>query len=491
MNAIKNDINENEKNESDDLLNQNIKQPSDIAETVVSILVDKIISEAVLTCKVNQIYKGMNSHCFDYLTNFINPYLESYFIFYENDKNDPSYQKNQIYFSSKPLEKLNSWDIIPEPKTNEKDRYSNSNTKIIKYKKYTEVEEGVKEASFALDAEEDIKFIKNNDIVFNESIDLQDDKNKEKDKINERNIKENKENKDINKKEIKVSHMQSTKNVLDVKTKEENKKIKINKKKALIDKYLEDLTPKKKEKEEVLEISITDDLPKESYENIYSIINSNDENTKLRREREIEIEQKNAQRLAEIEREKRAKQKLYRRIVKDFDSNRLTFDPNGKIINLKTMNENLVGEFISSRIKIKAEKNKKKPTMELKDIVYPIQGIDLNTIKEGKTESIAPTRRASAYFKEIVNTVDSDISKIKVEKNYEVKVTNDNNNKKNKDKDKISILPSGYNFDKFIPEVGVIITGEDEREKKEGGFEYVKKYNKPSFNEMSRFISCI
>ena len=60
MNAIKNDINENEKNESDDLLNQNIKQPSDIAETVVSILVDKIISEAVLTCKVNQIYKGMN-----------------------------------------------------------------------------------------------------------------------------------------------------------------------------------------------------------------------------------------------------------------------------------------------------------------------------------------------------------------------------------------------------------------------------------------------
>ena len=363
MNAIKNDINENEKNESDDLLNQNIKQRSDIAETVVSILVDKIISEAVLTCKVNQIYKGMNSHCFDYLTNFINPYLESYFIFYENDKNDPSYQKNQIYFSSKPLEKLNSWDIIPEPKTNEKDRYSNSNTKIIKYKKYTEVEEGVKEASFALDAEEDIKFIKNNDIVFNESIDLQDDKNKEKDKINERNIKENKENKDINKKEIKVSHMQSTKNVLDVKTKEENKKIKINKKKALIDKYLEDLTPKKKEKEEVLEISITDDLPKESYENIYSIINSNDENTKLRREREIEIEQKNAQRLAEIEREKRAKQKLYRRIVKDFDSNRLTFDPNGKIINLKTMNENLVGEFISSRIKIKAEKKKKKTTM--------------------------------------------------------------------------------------------------------------------------------
>ena len=40
-----------------------------------------------------------------------------------------------------------------------------------------------------------------------------------------------------------------------------------------------------------------------------------------------------------------------------------------------------------------------------------------------------------------------------------------------------------------MPEVGVIVTGENEKEKKEGGFEYVKKYNKPSFNELSRFIS--
>ena len=41
----------------------------------------------------------------------------------------------------------------------------------------------------------------------------------------------------------------------------------------------------------------------------------------------------------------------------------------------------------------------------------------------------------------------------------------------------------------MIPEVGVIVTGERENEKKDGGFEYVKKYNKPSFNELSRFIS--
>ena len=241
------------------------------------------------------------------------------------------------------------------------------------------------------------------------------------------------------------------------------------------------MAPKRKEKEEVLEISVTDDLPQEAYENIYSIINSNDENNRLRRERELQIEQRQAQKLLEIEKEKRAKQKLYRRLDKDFDSNRLTFDPNGKIINLRTINENLAGDFISSRIKVKSEQNKKKDLFELKDVVYPIKGMELNTIKEkGYNEN--------AMNKEIMNKIEADISKIKVEKNYEIK-RDKNNFKNNKDKEKGSILPSGYNFDKFIPEVGVVVTGERENEKKEGGFEYVKKYNKPSFNELSRFIS--
>ena len=491
MNELKNEINEKEKIESDDLVNSNIKQHNlDITETVVSILVNKIISDAVINSKVNHIYKGMSDHCFSYLTNFINPYLETRFLFYENDIEDPSYQKNQIYFSRKPLEKLNTWNLIPEPKTNEKDRYANSNTKIVRYKNKTDMEEGVKESTFALDAEEDIKYIDHHNNVFNESIDLQDEKTKDKDKTHDKTIKENKI-KEINKSlnnntDIKKQNqLLNSMNNLENKKNAEKKKIKVSQKRAKMDKYLEDLAPKKKEKEEILEISITDDLPKEAYENTYSIINSNDENTRLRREREIEIEQKNAARLAEIEREKRAKQKLYRRNVKDFDSNRLTFDSNGKIINLRTINENLMGEFMSSRIKVKSEKNKKKNTLELKDVVYPIQRVDLNTIKEGKNESVATTRRASIN-KEIINTVDSDISKIKVEKNFEIKAPSDNNfNKKNKDKDKISIIPSGYNFDKFIPEVGVIITGEDERDKKEGGFEYVKKYNKPSFNSNS------
>ena len=54
---------------------------------------------------------------------------------------------------------------------------------------------------------------------------------------------------------------------------------------------------------------------------------------------------------------------------------------------------------------------------------------------------------------------------------------------------KNKVLPSGHNFDKIIPEVGVIIKNDDnQRQIKEGGFEYYSKYNKPSVNEYSALM---
>ena len=478
-------MDDNNNNHQDNQKELSIKLPSDIGDTLATIIIDKIISNAVIASKVNQTYNTLNDHCFKYLTNFINPYLETTFIFYENGIEDIEYQNKQIYFNKKPLEKINSWDLIPEPETNGIDRYENSRTKIMKFRKYTDNKiEGVKESSFGFDIDEDNQYVNKNENSFNEKED------KEKEKAYDKNIKEkkikdilNKENKDINNSNIKPKNQltQSTKTIQVInKNNDQKKQIKIDKRKLRIEQYLEDSAPKKKEKEEILEISITDDLPKESYENVYSIINSSDENNRLRREREIQIEQRNALKLLEIEREKKAKQKLYRRIEKDFDSNRLTFDPNGKIINLRTINESLAGDFVYSRFKIKPEQNKKKELNELKDIVYPIQGKELNNTKEEKNEML--------YNKEIQSKIEADISKIRVEKNVENK-SDKNNNNNIKDKNKGSILPSGYNFDKFVPEVGVIVKGENEKEKKEGGFEYVKKFNKPSFNELSRFIS--
>ena len=495
MSTQKNNTENNKNLETENQANSNNKQSSDIADTLAMILIDKLITSAVITSKVNQTYKTLNDHCFSYLTNFINPYLETSFIFYENGIEDSDSQKNKIYFSHKPLEKMNTWDLIPEPNTIEIDRFANSKTKVTALKRNNENKvDRVKESSFVFDADEDNKYIKSNENDLNESIDIQNIKNKEGKKSQEKskkdnvNInKENKENKDINNLNAKQNNqnkMKSSKNLNNIsqtnKNEIQHKKPKLNTKISRLNKYLEENAPKKKEKEEILEISITDDLPIEAYENAYTLINSSDENNRLRREREIEIEQRNAIRLAELEREKRAKQKLYRRNEKDFDSNRLTFDPNGKIINLRTISETLAGDFVSSRIRVKPDQNKKKEILALKDVVYPIPDFELTSTKNIKNDNIS-------YNKDIMNKIDADISKIVVEKNFEMKV--DKNNKNNKEKEKRSVIPSGYNFDKFIPEVGVVVTGERENEKKEGGFEYVKKYNKPSFNELSRFIS--
>ena len=489
MNNHKNEIQENVEAKNE---NQNIneyKATADIAETVATILIDKLISTAVITNKVNQTYKTLNDHCFTYLTNFINPYLESGFIFYENGIEDIDVQKNKIYFSHEPLEKINTWELIPEPTTCETDRYANNKTKVKKYNKYTDIKmDNVKESSVAFDASEDAKTIRNNENTKDEISNNIKNKKKEKEeeKTFDKYIKENKNKAlDTNKSQKLTSSIIKSFNKNLNEVNKENKptqKIKIEQKRSRLNKYLEDNAPKKKEKEEILEISVTDDLPKEAYENAFSIINSSDENNRLRREREIQIEQRNAQRLAEIEREKKAKQKLYRRSDKDFDTNRLTFDPNGKIINLRSFNEPLAVDFASSKIKVKSEQNKRKEILELKDVVYPIQGMELNNTNNTKNDTYS-------NMKDVVNKVDADISKIIVEKNYEDKINKNNLNKKNNNKEKGSILPSGYNFDKFIPEVGVVITGENDKDKKEGGFEYIKKFNKPSFNELSRFIS--
>jgi hypothetical protein len=181
-----------------------------------------------------------------------------------------------------------------------------------------------------------------------------------------------------------------------------------------------------------------------------------------------------------------------RRMEKPFDSNRLTFDPDGKVINIRSHNvDNLEGGFVFSKLRIKTQKKNQKSTINLIDIVYPIEGLDQNQINENKNESMVNTRRSTLKGKEYLsNKIESDLSKIKVEKNEEDNIWNkNNNNNKNKKDKKESVLPSGANFEKIIPEVGVIVTGENAREVKEGGFDYVKKYNKPSFNELSKFIS--
>ena len=179
---MKEEKNEKENNENLDTEKENknqIKSSSDIADSIVTILVDKIIADAVINSKINQVYQTMNEHCFNFLTSFMEPYLKSPFIFYENGVEDLDYQKKEIYFCRKPIERINTWTVLPEPKTTQVDRCANTKTKLVKYKKYTELkDDGLRESSFG---EDEIRHLKSNVI----------DKNKkEKNDIKERERKE-------------------------------------------------------------------------------------------------------------------------------------------------------------------------------------------------------------------------------------------------------------------------------------------------------------
>ena len=426
--------------------NEKIKPSTDTNDTIATILIDKIITNVMINIKIKETYAKTCDHLFNNLINSLNPYLKNNYISHENGIDDLDYQKQHLYFCHEPIKKLNTWTIIPEPTCSTKDRCENTKTKIIKYNKYTDLKsDGVRESSTVLDAEDDklkksLNFNKENKIKRLKKLILI---SKDKENIQEKIVKN-----------------------------EPKQKINISINKDF---------PKRK-KEEVIELSMINDLPKESYENKYSLINSNDENNKLRLEREIQIEKKiQMEKLArdrEIQEKKIRQRLMMMKIGKQFDGDRLTFDSDGKIINLHSQNyENFQDGFVFSNLKINT-KIKKKPILELKDVVYPVEGVEQIENEQDKDKD-----------KNEITKIEKEKSRIKVEKNEETIMDKDDRYKKKKEKEKASIIPSGGNFETIKPEVGVIIYGENRKNIKEGGFDYVKKYNRYSLNELSRFIS--
>lgn len=147
--------------------NEKIKPSTEVADTIVTMIIDKIITNVVINNKLKETYTKINEHLFNNLINFINPYLNGNYILHENGIEDLEYQKKELYFCHEPIKKINTWNIIPEPKCSTKDRCENTKAKVIKYKKYTDLKsDGVRESSAGLDAEEDkLKKSNNNNNV--------------------------------------------------------------------------------------------------------------------------------------------------------------------------------------------------------------------------------------------------------------------------------------------------------------------------------------
>ena len=474
-------------------------------ESIANVIINKIISNAINYINVKEVYSHMDDKCFNYITFLLKPYLSVEYIYFEDGIEDINYQKQKHFYKVPSPERVNTWVEVQEPGTPEIDRYSFSQSKIV----------SCKTVNFDNSEKSNSKLRPRRSTHVDANLIVKEDAEYKKKQIREFNIiKERKKN---------------PKNI------EENK----------IEKS------KKEEEQKILELPCVD-LPKEKYENKYLLINNNEENSKLRKEREnINIKKEGLKAIKEIEDKKEKLKKFQSILQRNIDGSKLTFDPNGKIINIHHPNPgNLISEFSFIKIpnietknlpytrkrdstsfnknkillkqksffdkkkilnyskreslkKTKPDTSKKPISNDVKEIFKYLRNVllprwqhksmkkDSSDDEEGIYRSQRRYRANKSFREFFWPFLQYYIFKEEVERNPIDKVNNNlGYNKYDYMKNK-KIFPSGSNFENIKPEVGVVIlnkSNERKKEIKDGGFEFVKKYNKPSMYEFSKLV---
>ena len=399
------------------------------SETISRIIIDKLISNVILDNNIKCINSKLNKHIEKFMFQMISPLMKANYFYHETDQDKTD--ENIILFDKEQINKINTWEIIPEPETCVVDRFARKNKLITNKLKKSDKNINIWDNAFKeLEGEQDIKNSNNS--------------NKGNDKILF----------GLNKTKKKYSNR-----ILFNKFLIKKKKIETN----------EDNKEKEKKKELILEIPGVD-IPYNNKEKIHILLNDTEENDRLRNEWKFQEIEKKKKLLKEQLNQKKLKQKLlFNKEIKIFNPNGVTFDSNGNILKLNLQNVNsFQNGFISSKTSLKKKNEEKTPLLTSPQITHNSKNNNKEIIEYNQEEKI----RYNMDFG--LNNLNFNLDK-------------ENNNKKKKPE---NIILSGSNFDKINPEIGVIISNNDnEKEKKVGGFDYIKKYNKPSMNELSQFLS--
>ena len=444
---------ENEQNE-----NQNEEPTFSISEICSKYIIEKLISQTVTIIHSRNLESNFGEFCFDFIKNNINPYLNGIFFSHE-EGTDTNETENDNFFFKIPIQKeKNTWIEINEPESAIDDTYLQDRMKFEPYLN-------------------------------------KDETNVIKDTLSEFNITNTK------KPETNINNNKNTK----------KKKVAINKKK----------TENKKEEEIPL---FSEDgeykgpliefpsfpLPEEKYINSYVKNDNTVEIKNLRREMEFEKLKKFQNK--KIEEEKIKKEKLKQialRNQKEFDGANYTFDPNGKVISIHKQNKNFSKEFYNVRPRIGFgkvfpndmkinQKKKRASNDENKIIEKTMNNLEksIDPFNEDKTKVFAIRRTSDSEIKtsDLGRKIKNEKNKEKEKKDVQIEYNNVNdfiykkiskiNNNNNE-----PIVISGNNFDFMVPEVGVIIKNERNRGRKEGGFDFSKKYNRPTWEDCAKIIN--
>jgi hypothetical protein len=475
---------EKDLNESSDSQNENNinNYYNNNAETISKILIEKIISLTVTKVHSKETFGRIGDHCFNYIKKSIEPILKAKFIPYEIRHNETE----KIFFDVPKANLHNTWLELQEPKT---PIYDRSSVDQIKYSEFTPIEFEVIKSSnlsnndlIAVDKDSDEKKVS----LFNQNNDNLN--NKEKDEIQNKKISENK--------------------IISEEKKEENEKK--NEKK--------NIEKPRNNKGEGPWIDLPSyDLPEELYFNEYIIKDNSPEINELRKEMEYENKKKEEQKRIEEEAKRRELNLLNQqnKKLKNFDSNKLTFDSNGNIIKLKPKNNiesNLGNEFYWSKPAMKDIRTfRHLITKAPRNSFSNMKNKKLVDFAEGIVNQINSSKKINSSFK--LDNIDDDEEESNISSNKNENgrrgssivhkktikkmreeteiIRNPNmdifkNKNKNNKKDDVMIIPAGQNFDKIIPEVGVTIITGDKKRRKEGGLNFSEKFKKPSMEEFSK-----
>ena len=462
--------------------------PYQASESIAKALVDKIITISVRKSHNNHLNKIYKNYYFDCMQNQLDIlFATNYLYYYDEPENE---ERNKIFWN-KNLEKKNTWVEITEPNSSKIDRYENVFMQFINYNpphvdnidnkkssimRSSTFNEGNSNKDDLFDSKipnnASQKFsLKIKDVLNkkgNEILDILEEKSSASSKDEDTNRKKKK----ITKVRKSIKHITKTKKKNSISPKRDSliksispKKESSKEKKNSDD---EDISKNKKSKRQsILAMNFIEipNIDKESNNDIYSPPD-------VEKLRKAVIEGK-------IKKEKEEKKHaLIKKMTsinnvenifgddnKMIDSNKLTFDSNGKIISFKPIKiESFNKDFLSLKNGIKS--------LEINNANNKKSRFKRNKNKN-QNEII---QREKSYDKEIIIKNPEDDPEGKNSINY-VKMSAIKNEQK---------IPSGSNFSLMLPNIGVTLREDDQV--KEGKKEFGKYFKKYSMNDYDKIL---
>ena len=446
------------------------------SEAIIKNILDKIINLSVKKSYSNKIDSELGKFCFNYMKESITNMFELNYITHTKESlntktiiNDNKAQGDLLFKRKKP--KNNTWIEILEPNNIGPDRCEGLN---INYKELPCNEEDQNYSNKSIHNKKNIK-PKNKKSIFsvNNNIDnihnipakksskklvLSEKKESNKNLIIENNvnkvistietnIKQNtiipKENNISQSKRITINNTNNTKN--NIQSKSNNPSIK-KKKMEIVEFTYQDL-PNLSEDPSAYDLSNVELLRKEYEE---SLVKKEEDRKKQK------IDEENEKKILKIFTEKKNK--------KIFDSNKLTFDSNGKIISFRQYKTDNLKDFIIPKNFIKETKKSNL------NIANPTPKKAKNNNGNNIVVTNSKTPKKNLLIKE-------DIIKNETNIHSSTKFINRLFEK---------IIPSGSNYQIMSPEIGVTIM--ENGQSKEGSKEFSKYFKKYSFKDYDEML---